>query len=224
MTISDIFKNDFINQTTGALSLLEMSMTLIIAFLVGVGIYYVYKRNYQGVMYSRTFNTSLVVLSLISATIIIGVTNNIVLSLGMVGALSIVRFRTSIKDPMDVVFMFWAIGTGIITGAGLYVLSGMSFLIIAGVVSLFSKMEVKLESYLIIISYNEAHVEKEIFNVIESNLSRYKIKSKTKISSQYELTVEIRTKTDKRNIVDEIDRIQGIISVAMLSYDGDFAL
>lgn len=223
MTLSDIFKNDFLEQTTGSLSVLEMSITLVIAFLVGAGIFYVYKSTFQGVMYSKTFNTSLVILSLISATIIIGVTNNIVLSLGMVGALSIVRFRTSIKDPIDVVYMFWAIGSGIITGAGLYVLAIISFVMIAVVLHFFMNMENRLEPYLLIVGYSDGGAEKVIYEKLDAALNNYKVKSKTKVPGQYELTVEIRTKSDKSNLVNDIDNIEGVNNVAMLSYDGDYA-
>lgn len=223
MTLGDIFKNDFIEQTTGAISILEMMIALSIAFAIGAGIYYVYKKTFQGVMYSKTFNTSLVILSLISATIIIAVTNNIVLSLGMVGALSIVRFRTSIKDPIDVVYMFWSIGSGIITGAGLYVLAGISFMFITAVILLYSKTDVRVETYLVIINYDTSEVELEIYNKLNNELGKYKIKSKTKVPSQFELTVEIKMKSDKSSIVNELDKIDGVTNVAMLSYDGDYA-
>jgi len=223
MTIKDIFKNDFIEQTTGAISSLEMFLTLGIALLIAIGIFFVYRRNFQGVMYSKTFNISLVILTLISATIIIGVTNNIVLSLGMVGALSIVRFRTSIKDPIDVVYMFWAIGTGIITGAGLYVLSIVSFAFITITLFLFNSIEMAIEPYLLIVGYENKEAETEIFKVLDLALDKYKIKSKTKTRQQYELTVELRTKSDKSTVVNEIDLIQGVTNTALLSYDGDYA-
>ena len=222
MTINDIFDKDFIKQTTGELSVLQMSLTLIIAFIIGIGIFYVYKKTFQGVMYSKTFNMSLVILSLISTTIIIGVTNNIVLSLGMVGALSIVRFRTSIKDPIDVVYMFWAIGSGIIIGAGLYVLAILSFILIAIVLFLFSNMDIRIQPYLLIIGYTDPLVEEAVYKKLTSALQTYKIKSKTKVPNQYELTIEIRTKSDKSNLVDEIDQLEGVKSVALLSYDGDY--
>ncbi|MBN2794094.1 MAG: DUF4956 domain-containing protein [Clostridia bacterium] len=223
MTLNDIFKNEFIEQTTGALSMVEMVLTFMVAFLIGVGIFYIYKKTFQGVIYSKTFNISLVILSLISATIIIGVTNNIVLSLGMVGALSIVRFRTSIKDPIDVVYMFWSIGSGIIVGAGLYVLGILSFVMIGLVLIAFNRIDVRLEPYLLIIGYENKSAEQAIYEKINGALNQYKIKSKTKVPGRYELTVEIRTKIDKTSLVDELDQIEGVSNVAMLSYDGDFS-
>lgn len=200
-----------------------MGITLMIAFFIGIGIFYVYKKTFEGVMYSKTFNISLVILSLISATIIIGVTNNIVLSLGMVGALSIVRFRTSIKDPIDVVYMFWSIGSGIIAGAGLYVLALISFVFIAAVLFSFKNMDIRQEPYLLIVGYEDAEAENAIFEALDGALNTYKIKSKTKVPQQYELTVEIRTRSDKSNLVNEIGEIMGVKNTAMLSYDGDYA-
>lgn len=223
MTVKDIFDNDFIEQTTGNLSILEISITLIIALVVGLGIFYIYKKTFQGVMYSKTFNISLVILSLISATIIIGVTNNIVLSLGMVGALSIVRFRTSIKDPIDVVYMFWAIGSGIIIGAGLYLLAFLSFGLIGIVLFVFTNVDIKIEPYLLIINYENREAENKVFDILSTEMNGYKIKSKTKVPSHYELTIEIRTKSDKSHLVNLIDDIVGVSNTAMLSYDGDYA-
>lgn len=223
MNIGDIFKKSFLEQTTGNISIFEMCLTLGIALLIGLMIFYVYKKTFNGVMYSKTFNVSLIVLSLISATVIIGVTNNLVLSLGMVGALSIVRFRTSIKDPIDVVYMFWSIGSGIIVGAGLYVLALVSFVFIAVILCYFNKKDIKLAHYLLIINYKSNDIESDIYKIINHSVNHYKIKSKTKTPSQYELTIELRTKEDQSQIVNEIDELEGIINVAMLSYDGDYA-
>ncbi len=222
MTINDIFKNDFLEQTTGALSMLEMTLTLGIALILGIGIFWIYKRTFQGVMYSKTFNTSLVVLSLISATIIVGVTNNLVLSLGMVGALSIVRFRTSIKDPIDVVYMFWAIGTGIITGAGLYVLSLVSFAMISVVLVVFSSISIRLDPYLLIVNYGEATDEAKMLGMIHGCAGRCKLKSKTRVPGNTELTMEMKIKADDSELVRQIQELEGVTSVALLSYDGDY--
>lgn len=222
MTINDIFKNDFIEQTTGALSLLEMSLTLLIALALGLGIFWIYRKTFQGVMYSKTFNTSLVVLSLISATVIVGVTNNLVLSLGMVGALSIVRFRTSIKDPMDVVYMFWSIGSGIIAGAGLYVLALVSFLLIAAVQIAFSSLHIKMESFLLIVNYGDETDESKLLGMIQKQAGKLKLKSKTKVPGNTEMTMELKMKTDDSQVVGVIQKLQGVKSVALLSYDGDY--
>jgi len=117
MTFSDIFKSDFLNKVTG-FSLIDSVVGLVTAFVIGMYIYAIYRRTYGGVMYSRPFNVALVALTMLTTFVILAVTSDVVLSLGMVGALSIVRFRTAIKDPMDLVFLFWAIGCGIVVGAG----------------------------------------------------------------------------------------------------------
>ena len=224
MTINDIFKNDFLEQTTGNLSLLEMTITLVAALLIGLGIYYIYRRTFEGVMYSKTFNTSLVILSLISATIIVGVTNNLVLSLGMVGALSIVRFRTSIKDPIDVVYMFWAIGSGIIVGAGLYVLAGLAFLMISATLIAFSKTSARVDPYLLVLNYGEETEEAWIYEKIRNATGKYKLKSKTTLPGNTELTIELKMKAEESSLVNDLNEVAGVKSVAMLSYDGDYVV
>ncbi len=163
------------------------------------------------------------VLSLISATIIVGVTNNIVLSLGMVGALSIVRFRTSIKDPMDVIYMFWAIGIGIIAGAGLIVLAIVSTVFIGGVLLFFSKTDIQNDPYLVIVNYSEVSAEDDIYTTIDQYAKKQKMKSKTSTPRNMELTIEVRLKSDRSQLVNELDKIESVTNVAMVSYDGEYA-
>jgi uncharacterized membrane protein YhiD involved in acid resistance len=174
-------------------------------------------------MYSKTFNISLVALTMITASIIMAVTSNIILSLGMVGALSIVRFRTAIKDPMDVIYMFWSISAGIIVGAGLYALAIVSSLVLGIIMYAFSKMTLKNEPYLLIVSYSDGAVEDTLFKVINERVGTYKIKSKTKTADNFELTVEIRSKKDNAILVNEIDSIQNVHNTALISYDGEYA-
>ena len=218
--------NDFIQGTDlagSSLSALGMGATLLLAFALGLFIFWIYKRTYQGVMYSKTFNISLVALTMITASIIMAVTSNIILSLGMVGALSIVRFRTAIKDPIDVIYMFWAISAGIIVGAGLYVLVIVSSLILGVVMIAFSKMTLKNEPYLLIVNYSDGSVEDALFKVINEKVGTYKIKSKTKAGNNFELTVEIRSKKENAVLVNEIDRLQNVHNTALISYDGEYA-
>jgi uncharacterized membrane protein YhiD involved in acid resistance len=218
--------NDFIQGTDlagSSLSALGMGATLLLAFALGLFIFWIYKRTYQGVMYSKTFNISLVALTMITASIIMAVTSNIILSLGMVGALSIVRFRTAIKDPIDVIYMFLAISAGIIVGAGLYVLAIVSSLILGVVMIAFSKMTLKNEPYLLIVNYSDGSVEDALFKVINEKVGTYKIKSKTKAGNNFELTVEIRSKKENAVLVNEIDRLQNVHNTALISYDGEYA-
>lgn len=223
MTFQDIFKNDFLTQTGENTSLIQVTLMLLLSFALGLFIFYVYKKTFQGAMYSKTFNVSLVALAMISSTVIMAVTSNIILSLGMVGALSIVRFRTAIKDPIDIVYMFWAISIGIMTGAGLWLLSVVSSLIIGIVLFIFSKINIKYEPYLLIVRYDDGNLEKIIYEQIEKTVGSYKIKSKIKSHDNFELTIDIKVKSDKSDIVNMLDAIEGISSVAMVSYDGDYA-
>ncbi|HOO32897.1 MAG TPA: DUF4956 domain-containing protein [Thermotogota bacterium] len=218
--------NDFLQGTDlagSSISAFGMAATLLLAFSLGLFIFWIYKRTYQGVMYSKTFNISLIALTMITASIIMAVTSNIILSLGMVGALSIVRFRTAIKDPMDVIYMFWAISAGIIVGAGLYLLAVVSSLVLGVILYSFSKMTVKNEPYLLIVDYSDSEVEDALFKVINEKVGTYKIKSKTKTGDRFELTVEIRSKKENTILVNEIDNIDSVQNTALISYDGEYA-
>ena len=223
MTITDIFKSDFLTQATGDLTLLDIGLVLGLSFLLGLFIFFIYKHTFTGVMYSKTFNVALVMLAMISSTIIVGVTNNIVLSLGMLGALSIVRFRTAIKDPMDVVYMFWAITVGIITGAGLILLAVVSSAAVGIILIVFSKTRMRHAPSLLVITYGSDDAENAIFELLSSKAGSYKIKSKTKSPGSYELTVELRAKSGDNHIVNTLDKISGIKNVAMVSCDGEYA-
>lgn len=222
MTFQDIFKNDFLTQAEGNMTVLQIALMLLLSFALGLFIFFIYKKTFQGVMYSKTFNISLVALAMISSTVIMAVTSNIILSLGMVGALSIVRFRTAIKDPIDIVYMFWAISIGIMTGAGLWLLAIISNAIIGLVLFIFSKANIRYEPYLLIIRYDNGEIENEIYNQLDIAVNSYKVKSKIKSPDNYELTIDIKVKSDRGGLVNTLDAIAGISSVAMVSYDGDY--
>lgn len=217
---------DFISGTDLAgsdLTVIGIAATLVLSFALGVFIFWIYKRTYQGVMYSKTFNISLIALSMITSAVIMAVTSNIILSLGMVGALSIVRFRAAIKDPIDIVYMFWAIASGIIVGAGLYVLAATLAVIMGVIFFLFSKLGTGNEPMLLIVNYGASTVEDQIFKLLNDRIGTYKVKSKTKARDSFEIMVEIRSKKDTLTVVNEIDGMESVTNVAMVSYDGDFA-
>jgi uncharacterized membrane protein YhiD involved in acid resistance len=217
---------DFISGTDLAgsdLTVIGIAATLVLSFAMGIFIFWIYKRTYQGVMYSKTFNVSLIALSMITSAVIMAVTSNIILSLGMVGALSIVRFRAAIKDPIDIVYMFWAIASGIIVGAGLYVLAVTLAVIMGVIFFVFSKIGTGNEPMLLIVNYGASTVEDQIFKLLNDRIGTYKVKSKTKTQNGFEIMVEIRSKKDKLNVVNEIDGMESVTNVAMVSYDGDFA-
>jgi uncharacterized membrane protein YhiD involved in acid resistance len=222
MTWEDFLKNtDFF---TADLSVMSIALTLLFSFALGLFIFYIYRVSYKGVMYSKTFNVTLIAMSMITSSIIMAITSNIILSLGMVGALSIVRFRTAIKDPIDVAYLFWAIGMGIVSGAGLWKLALISSVVIGIVLFVFSKLTDVKTPYLLVISYQTEETNDLVFKLIERETKYYRLKSKVFNGENYELTVEIRERKKTASLVNKIGGINFVKSVALLGYDGDFAV
>jgi len=216
MTFSDIFKDSFL-EGTSTLTATEIAVTITLSFLIGLFIFQVYKRTYQSVVYTRSFNTSLVMMTMITSLVIMAVTSNIVLSLGMVGALSIVRFRAAIKDPMDIVFMFWAIAVGIVTGAGFYVLAMIGSFAIGVILYVFS-LNVSTDSpYLLIVGFTEDDAEKEIIALIKSHVDRHLIRSKTVQPGLIELTVDLRLKDNELAFVNQLKSIKSVENAVLVS-------
>jgi uncharacterized membrane protein YhiD involved in acid resistance len=222
MTWNDFFQNtDFF---TADLSVTAIASTLLFSFVLGLFIFFIYRISYQGVMYSKTFNVTLIAISMITTSIIMAISSNIILSLGMVGALSIVRFRTAIKDPIDVAYLFWAVGTGITSGAGLWMLALMSAIVTGIILFVLSKISDVSTPYLCVISYQTEDTNDLIFELIEKEAKRYRLKSKVFDGEKYELTVEIRSRKKTASLVNKIGGINHVNSVALLGYDGDFAV
>lgn len=216
MTFKDIFKSSFL-ESSANLSALEISLTLLVSFLIGVLIYQIYKRSYQSVVYTKSFSMSLIIMTMVTSLVIMAVTSNVVLSLGMVGALSIVRFRAAIKDPMDIVFMFWSIAAGIVAGAGFYVLGFVGSICI-GIIILVFNGNIKDETpYLFVINFTNDKDEKIIIDKIKSNVNRYFIKSKIVDSDHIEYTVELRIKKNEMDFVNEINAIDSVTSATLVS-------
>lgn len=218
---SDVFKNNFLESgAINEVTIIGITKTIIIAFLVGLLIFFTYKKFYKGVVYSYSFNTSLILLVLITAMIIMTISSNIVLSLGMVGALSIVRFRTAIKDPMDLVFLFWSIAAGIGVGAGIYDISIICSLLIALTIIMLNKFKDNGRIYLLIIHYNE-----EGSDGVKKIISRlnYILRNKTVRNGKTELTLEMKIKKGNTAFVDDLSSISGVDNVVLVSYNGDFA-
>lgn len=226
MTWQDFIQNtDFFSIE---LSVTSIALTLLFSFALGLFIFFIYRVSYKGVMYSKTFNVTLIAMSVITSSIILAITSNIILSLGMVGALSIVRYRTAIKDPIDVAYLFWAIGMGIVSGAGLWKLALMSSVVIGILLYVFSKIADVKTPYLLVISYQTEETNDLVFKLIEGEAKRYRLKSKVFNGENYELTVEIRDESREREktagLVNKIGGITNVNSVALLGYDGDFAV
>ncbi|MED3550519.1 DUF4956 domain-containing protein [Cytobacillus praedii] len=222
INFSDIFKSSFLEKTS-SFSIIDSLIGLIVAFGIGLFIYWVYKKTFSGVIYSHTFNISLIVMAMATALIIMGISSNILLSLGMVGALSIVRFRTPIKDPMDIVYIFWAIVSGILCGAGLIPLVIIGSILI-GFVLLFFINQIKIENpYLLVVRYSDRSIETPLEHVIAEHSMKHSIKSKSAMpGDDHEITYEIRIKENNTGFINNISGMKGVKSAIMLSYDGNF--
>ncbi|MCA1032255.1 DUF4956 domain-containing protein [Bacillus timonensis] len=218
---NDIIKNSFLKlEDFAQLSVLDILFSLGLAFTIGMFIYFVYQKTFKGVVYSHNFNITLVLMTIITSLIIMTISTNIVLSLGMVGALSIVRFRTAIKDPLDIVFMFWAISVGISTGAGIYLVGIIGSLFIGGVIYFLAKRKRKENVFLLVVHYEEA-VDSDV--KLSMKKLEYDLKSKIIKNGMVELTVETKLKIDNTSFVHAISDVQGVKDVSLVHYNGDYA-
>lgn len=194
VNFSDIFKSSFVDKMT-SISFLDMFIAMILSFAVGLFIMQVYKKTFKGVMYSSTFAMSLLALTLITTLIILGVTSNVVLSLGMIGALSIVRFRSAIKEPMDIAFLFWSISEGIVLGAGLIPLAILGAVFIGIVMVLFANKKTTDNPYILVVNCKNDISENSVLNILSKNVNKYCVKSKTiSPSNGIEMTIEVKLK------------------------------
>ena len=198
-------------------------IALCLAFAVGLFIMMVYKKTFKGVMYSQSFGVSLLALTLITTLIILAVTSNVILSLGMVGALSIVRFRSAIKEPIDIAFLFWAISAGIVLGAGLIPLAIFGSIFIGVVMILFVNKTSYDNPYILIVNCDDDESEKKAIEMVSSKVKKHVVKSKTvSTTNGIEVTVEIRLKDMTTQFVNEISRVQGVRNAVLVSYNGDY--
>ncbi|MDO5518200.1 MAG: DUF4956 domain-containing protein [Clostridium sp.] len=222
LNFNDVLKSSFIEKMT-SVSYLDIFIALGLAFVVGLFIMQVYKKTFKGVMYSESFALSLLGLSLISTLIILAVTSNVVLSLGMVGALSIVRFRSAIKEPIDIVYLFWSISVGIVIGAGLIPLAVIGSIFIGVILILFVNKKTTNNPYILVINCENDSAENDALTVISRNVGKHTVKSKTVSPvNGIEMTVEIGLKKSSTEFVNEISRINGISNVVLVSYNGDY--
>ncbi|EGS9999027.1 DUF4956 domain-containing protein [Clostridium perfringens] len=222
VNFSDIFKSSFVDKMT-SISFLDMFISMILSFAVGLFIMQVYKKTFKGVMYSSTFAMSLLALTLITTLIILGVTSNVVLSLGMVGALSIVRFRSAIKEPMDIAFLFWSISEGIVLGAGLIPLAILGAVFIGIVMVLFANKKTTDNPYILVVNCKNDISENSVLNILSKNVNKYCVKSKTiSPSNGIEMTIEIKLKNITTSFVNEVSKIEGVSNAVLVSYNGDY--
>lgn len=221
MSFVDMIKKSVVAEFTGTISVDKVLLSLAVAFIIGVFIIYVYKKTYSGVIYSKSFSLCIILLSMVTSMIIRTISSNLALSLGMVGALSIVRFRTAIKEPTDTAFMFWGITAGIMAGAGLYLVAiiasiGIGVLYMVGYTMGFKTNR----QYLFILKY-EVSGDKRIIEALKK-LPKTKLKSKSIVKNTIELTFEVELKDDDTKILDDFKDIDGVVSASVISYQNDF--
>ena len=221
MTFSDIFKSSFLENVT-SVSPLDMVLTILLAFGIGLFIFFVYKKTYQGVMYSSSFGVTLIALTMITSQVILAVTSNVVLSLGMVGALSIVRFRTAIKEPLDIAFLFWSIAAGIILAAGMIPLAVIGSVIIGLILLFFVNKKSHKNPYILVLSCVNHEAEKEAMKFVKAQLDRCVVKSKSAQSGLVELNMEVRLKNDNTDFINALSAMNGVNSAVLVSYNGDY--
>lgn len=221
MTFNDIFKSSFVEKVT-SFSPLDMVIALGLSFVLGLFIFYVYKKTFNGVMYSASFGVSLMAMTLITTLIILAVTSNIVLSLGMVGALSIVRFRTAVKEPLDIAFVFWAISAGIVTGAGLIPLAVFGSLFIGIIMVIFVNKKSTDNPYILVVNCLDDKSEELVTKAISTSVKKHMIKSKTVSKNGIELTVEVRLRDMTTQFVNQISDIDGVSNTVLVSYNGEY--
>ena len=221
MTFNDIFKSSFL-ENVSSVSILDMVIALILAFGIGMFIFLVYKKTYTGVMYSSSFGVTLVALTMITTVVILAVTSNVVLSLGMVGALSIVRFRTAIKEPLDIAFLFWAIAAGIVLAAGMIPLAVISSVVIGVILLIFVNKKSHCNPYIVIISCTGHETEKHVMAFLNKQVQKCVVKSKSVQKSAIELNLEIRLKDDNTTFINALSDMKGVNNAVLVSYNGDY--
>ena len=221
MTFNDIFKSSFLENVT-SVSLLDMVLALVLAFGIGLFIFLVYKKTYQGVMYSSSFGVTLIALTMITTVVILAVTSNVVLSLGMVGALSIVRFRTAIKEPLDIAFLFWAIAAGIVLAAGMIPLAVMGGVVIGLILLVFVNQKSRYNPYIVVLQCDDHEAEQRAKKYLEGQTHRCVVKSKSAQEGAVELNMEIRLVDDQTDFINTLAEMAGIQSAVLVSYNGDY--
>lgn len=221
MTFNDVFKSAFLEKVS-AVSVFDMVLALTLAFGLGLFIFLVYKKTYQGVMYSSSFGVTLIALTMITTLVILAVTSNVVLSLGMVGALSIVRFRTAIKEPLDIAFLFWSIAVGIVLAAGLIPLAVIGSVIIGVILLVFVNRKSYCDPYILVLRCDGRESEAAAGETLAEATRRCAVKSKSVQAGSIELTYEVRLKDDDTDFVNTLAGTRGVQSAVLVSYNGDY--
>jgi ABC-type spermidine/putrescine transport system permease subunit II len=217
----DLLNFSYLNEAA-SFSIPDIAVALVISFVLGLFIFTVYKKTFNGVMYSSSFAISLIAMGLITTLIILAVSTNLITSLGMVGALSIVRFRTVIKEPLDLVYLFWTITMGIIVGVGLIALAIIGSAVIGAILFFFVNHKSSDTPYVLVINCADESSETESLSVIKNKTKKHMVKSKSVSQNGIELTTEVRLNDDSVKFVNELLNIQGVYNAVLVTYNGDY--
>lgn len=220
-TFQNIFKSSFL-ENVASVSIFDMVLSLVLAFGLGLFIFFVYKKTFSGVMYSSSFGVTLVALTMITTLVILAVTSNVVLSLGMVGALSIVRFRAAIKEPLDIAFLFWAIAVGIVLAAGLIPLAVFGSVLIGVMLLIFVNRKSYFNPYIVVVRCDSFAAEETVKEFLKAQTQKCVLKSKMAQKGVIELNLEIRLKSENTDFINDLAGMEGVSDAVLVSYNGDY--
>jgi len=219
--LEQIFNFNFLNNSI-ALSIPDILVALLVSFTLGLFIFFVYTKTFKGIMYSSAFCISLIAMNMITTLVILTISSNLIISIGLVGALSIVRFRTVVKEPLDLVYLFWAITTGIIVGAGLIPLAIIGSITIGGVLFIFVNRKTNDTPYVVVISCTGDQAEASSLHLLTEQTKKHVIKAKSVSKDGLELTVEVRLKESSSKFVNDLLNINGVSNATLVSYNGEY--
>lgn len=221
MSFNDIFNSNFL-ENVASVSIIDTVLAMVLAFGIGIFVYLVHKKTYKGVMYSSGFGVTLVALSMITTFVMMAVTSNVVLSLGMVGALSIVRFRTAVKEPLDIAFVFWSIAVGIVLSAGMIPLAIFGSVMIGIILLVFVNRKPNEMPYIIVVNCNNSEAEAKAKKYIEDNVAKSIVKNKTVSKEGIELNIEVRLNNDNTDFINNVIDLKDVNHAVLVSYNGEF--
>lgn len=221
MSFSDVFKSSFL-ESIESFTVTDLLIGMLFAVIISLFIFWVYKKTFTGIMYSPGFSLTLIGLCLVTTLVIMAVTSNVVLSLGMVGALSIVRFRAAIKDPMEIVFLFWSIAVGIVIGAGMIPLALAGSVIIGIILMIFANRKQIGTPYILILNCDDDAAEQRATEAVKAAVSKFATKAKTVNASGIELTAQVRLRDNTTSFINSVSTLEGVRNATLVSYNGEY--
>lgn len=219
--LEQIFNFSYLDRAE-TFSIPDILVALLISFAIGLFLFFVYTRTFKGVMYSSSFGISLIAMNMITCLVILTVSSNLLITLGMIGALSIVRFRTVVKEPLDLVYLFWSITEGIVVGAGLIPLAVISSVTIGLMLFIFVNRKTNDTPYVVVVSCSDEKAEEQSLDLLNRHTKKNVVKAKTVSKNGVELTVEVRLKESSSQFVNALLAIEGVHNATLVSYNGEY--